>query len=338
MTNRPALRTFRALTGEFWAIAPDHLQALAAIALRQHAAASNTDAARTWQKRDYDLMAGPGAQRLPGAVRAYVVNGVAVLPITGPIFPRANMLTEMSGATSLAVLAADFQTALASNDVRAIQLIVDSPGGAVSGIASFAVDVARGANRKPVHAHVTGDAASAAYWIASAASRISVDRTSVVGSIGVVAARPKQVEPDGNGEVWIEIVSTNAPNKRPDPQAEDGLAEIRRSLDAIERVFTADVSRGRRVALSKVLADFGRGGVLIGAAARDAGMVDAVESRDAAMNALRLAMAGQSRARPSAGATTADERNRHRLAALAPSVRNQALANRLRLAELRRGR
>jgi ClpP class serine protease len=104
--------------------------------LRNHAAPEVEAAARDWQKRDYDLMAGPAAQRLAGSQRAYVVDGVAILPITGPIFPRANMMTEMSGATSISMLQNDYRAALDNADVGAIMLLVDSPGGQVPGIAA----------------------------------------------------------------------------------------------------------------------------------------------------------------------------------------------------------
>lgn len=278
-------RAFQALTAEPWAIEPSWLPLLAAIACRNHDSPA-VQAAEGWQKRDYEMMAGPGAQKLAGSERAYIVGGVAVLPITGPIFPRANKMTEMSGATSVTMLQNDFRAALNTPDVGAILLLIDSPGGAVSGINSFADTVAAGALVKHVVAHVSGTAASAAYWIAAAAKEISAERTGIVGSIGVVAAVPKQVAQDGDGWLDVEIVSTNAPNKRPDPTTEDGAAEIRGTLDAIEQQFIADVARGRGVGVDKVIADFGRGGVKVGGAAKSAGMIDRVQSYEATLGAM----------------------------------------------------
>ena len=285
-------RAFRALTGEPWAIEPSWLGLLAAIASRNYTA-PEIESSRDWRRRDYDLMAGPNAQRLPGAQRAYAVDGVAVLPVVGPIFPRANMMTEMSGATSVAVLQNDYRAALDNTEIGAIMLLVDSPGGAVSGIASFADAVAAGAKKKRTVAHAVGTAASAAYWIMASAAEITVDRTAMLGSIGVVATVPKQVEPDSEGDIYFEIVSSNAPNKRPDPAAEDGRGEIIGSLDAIERHFIADVARGRNVTTDKVISDFGRGGVKVGADAVRAGMADRVQSQEATLNALRREVANQ---------------------------------------------
>jgi ClpP class serine protease len=285
-------RAFQALTAEPWAIEPSWLPLLAALAQRNHTA-PEVEAAKGWQARDFDLMAGPGAQRLPGSQRSYVVDGVAIIPITGPIFPRANMMTEMSGATSITTLMADYRSALANNEIGAVVLLMDTPGGAVSGINSFADAVAAGNKQKPTVAHVTGAAASAGYWIASSAGEISIERTGMVGSIGVVAALSKQVEPDSDGMIEVEIVSSNAPNKRPDPTSEAGSAEVRSMLDAIETLFIADVAKGRNVSTDAVVAGFGGGGVKIGAAAKSAGMVDKVQSQEATINGMRRMVANQ---------------------------------------------
>lgn len=280
-------RALYALGSEIWAIDPSWIPLMALIAQRS-SAYSNLLESREWVKRDHLAMAGPGAQKLAGAHRAYVIDGVGVLPITGPIFPRANLLTEVSGATSLAMLQRDHLLLLADKSVRAVMLLIDSPGGAVSGIADFAQRVALGGARKETRAFVMGSAASAAYWIASAASHISVDRTASLGSIGVVVVVPKQVEADQDGVVYVDVVSSNAPNKRPDPHSAEGTDVIRGALNAIEGVFVGDVAKGRGVPISKVRSAFGQGGVLIGVDAVKVGMADKVESQSAAMNALRL--------------------------------------------------
>lgn len=287
-------RVFSAITAEPWAITPDALQNLARIAMR-HEMPDASKGEPEFQKRDYVLMAGPGAQRLAGASRAFVVDGVAVLPVTGPIFPRANMMTEMSGATSITMLLNDYRIALENKDVGAIMLLMDTPGGAVSGINSFADAVAAGTKKKMTVAHVAGAAASAGYWIASSTSEIAIERTGMVGSIGVVSGVPKQVEPDGDGEMTIEIVSTHAPKKRPDPESEDGRTEIVAMLDAIEQQFIADVARGRKVSTEKVIADFGQGGIKVGKDAVSAGMADKVQSQEATLNSLRKMVANNRR-------------------------------------------
>lgn len=284
------MRVFNALTAEPWAIMPSSLQTMVAI-LQRHNMPDATKEAPEYAKRDLELMAGPGAQRLAGTSRTFLIDGVAVLPITGPIFPRANMMTEYSGATSISMLTDDYRRALASEEVGAILLMIDSPGGAVSGISAFADIVAAGTKKKDTTAFVAGTAASAAYWIAASAKEIVIDDTGIVGSIGVVAAMPKQVEPDANGELWVEIVSTNAPNKRVDPTSEEGHTEIVSTLDALEKIFIGSVAKGRGTTAAKVKSDFGAGGVRVGADAVTIGMADRVSTYDATLTALRRQVA-----------------------------------------------
>ncbi|WP_275787699.1 S49 family peptidase [Pararhizobium gei] len=270
-----------------WAIEPTWLPRLAALAQRDNGSPTVREV-QPWQKRDYEHMAGPGATKLTGGHRASLVDNVAIIPVMGPIFPRANMMTEMSGATSCNMLAIDLAAAINNNsEVGAILLLVDSPGGAVTGIADFANKVAEAARIKPVMAYVQGQACSAAYWIASAASEVAVDRTAVVGSIGVVVATARQVAAGQSGYLDVEIVSTNAPNKRPDLGANEGVAEVRRTLDALERIFIADVARGRKVTASQVVEKFGKGGLMVGLEAKSAGMVDRVQTLEFTMQGLR---------------------------------------------------
>ena len=269
-----------------WAIEPSWLSRLAALAQRDHSHPSVREA-QPWQKRDYEHMAGPGASKLNGTQRTSLVDGVAVLPVSGPILPYANFMTEMSGASSCAVMGNDLAVAVRSNEVGAILLLVDSPGGAVTGVSDLARRVAEASRVKPVMAYVPGSCCSAAYWIASQASEIAVDPTAVIGSIGVVVAQTKQVRPDSAGYIQIEVVSSNAPNKRPDVTEEAGLAEVRGTLDALEKLFIADVARGRKVTPSQVVERFGKGGLKIGMNAKTAGMVDRVQTFDFTMNGMR---------------------------------------------------
>lgn len=290
----------RALTTMFWAMDPGYLLLMAQIARESRAQRTERRDQETWTRREIDAYAGPPARRMEGARYAAITSdGVAILPVFGPIFPRANMMTEMSGGTSAAMLQADYQLALANPDVAAILLLVDSPGGAAVGVNALADAIWAGRRQKLTVAHASGAMASAAYWIGSQAAEITAERTSVIGSIGVAAAVPKQVQPDAAGEITVDIVSSNAPNKRPDPASQEGEAEILGMLDGIEAAFIADVARGRNVTATKVKQDFGQGGVKLGQhpdPARDAvqaGMIDRVQSYDTVYRALARQVANK---------------------------------------------
>lgn len=258
-----------------WAILPEYLEAIEAIAMRALEHPSVLQVAADGHQERYATALAMMGERVPGTRTATIRDGVGCIPIFGPIFPRSSLMT-LSGATALDAVAADLRALQATRDVRRILMVVDSPGGAVDGVQQFSRLVAQ--SDKPVFAHVEGTGASAAYWIASQAREISTDPTARVGSIGVAMSTAVQEGPDISGRRQFDIVSTNAPNKRPDLSTDEGRATVRETLDAIEEIFIADVARGRGVTEATVKRDYGAGGTKTGKQAKAAGMIDRVEA------------------------------------------------------------
>lgn len=224
-----------------------------------------------------DRMGDPAAletrtgMRLDNSRTVSVRNGVAIIPVVGPVFRYANLFTEISGATSTQVLATDLQTALDDPKISAIILNIDSPGGVAAGINELADQIHAARDRKRIVAYIGGTGASAAYWIASAASEIVIDETALAGSIGVVVEAVVGGE-EGNGRKRYQIVSRNAPNKRVDLSTEEGRAKVGETVDAMGDVFVAKVARNLGVEPERVpeMGDFG--GLRVGAAAVESGL------------------------------------------------------------------
>jgi ClpP class serine protease len=272
-----ALAVIAAIRATPWAIVPEYLEAIEAIAARCLDAevlarlAEDGHAARLDQARVAVAAVG---QPMPGAQSATIRDGVAVVPMLGTIFPRANLIGASTGGTSLDALMHDLRLAERTEAVDRIVLMVDSPGGVVASLGE-AADGIRLA-QKPVTAFVSGMGASAAYWLASQAREVVMDRSASVGSIGVVATMSRQEGPDQNGRRAYEVVSSGAPMKRPDVTTEEGRAAIQADVDAIEAVFVADVAAGRGVSVERVRADFGRGAMVPAARAVSLGMADRI--------------------------------------------------------------
>lgn len=269
-------RVLAAIRSQPWAIMPEYLDAIEAIALRAlDNPAIATIEGDSHQQRMAEAIAEMGAP-MPGTRSVAIRQGVASMPLFGPIFPRANMMTDMSGATSLATLAADLRKAEASPDVRNILIVADSPGGQITDVRAFAALIA--ASSKPVTVFVSGMCCSAAYHICSQASEIIADPFALVGSIGIAMSSSYQEAPDSNGNRLVTVVSSNAIDKRLDLSTDEGQAKVRAMLDGIEDVFLADVARGRGVPVSTVKQNFGRGGTMSARQAKEAGMIDRVEA------------------------------------------------------------
>ena len=262
---RPA-NAFDLLAAQPWAMLPAMLETMSAIARREG--------------EPLEALEARLGRPLQNTRTVSLRDGVAVVPVVGPIFRYANLLTQVSGATSLDVLATEFTSALDNPQVDAIVLAIDSPGGQAAGMAEFA-QLIRGAG-KPVTAYVDGAAASAAYWIAAAADRVVLSKTAEVGSIGAVVAIDTGRSRDG----VMEIVSSQSPKKRPDVTTETGRSQIQARLDALAQVFVDDVAAYRGVSVDTVLADFGQGDMRMGAAAVALGMADEVSTLDAVIAGL----------------------------------------------------
>lgn len=208
-------------------------------------------------------------------------GGVAVIPVTGPLFRHANLLTAICGATSYELLAQDFNKALNDPSVSAILFDVDSPGGEVNGCSELADMIYNARGKKPIIAYASGSCCSGAYWIASACDKILAADTAILGSIGVVSIFEKD---DDNKTV--EIVSSQSPNKRPDIETEEGKAKIQEHVDALAEVFINKVSAYRDISPKEVITNFGGGDVFVGQNAVRVGLADSLASFEAIISDL----------------------------------------------------
>lgn len=220
------LNAFRKLCSEPWAITPEMLQVMINITRREHSPLSvhDIEALRREMGRPAD-----------GTQNSFIRGSVGVIPIYGPMFGKADMFTEISGATSTERVAQDLTRMAADPRVESVILDMDTPGGEVRGISELADYIK--AYPKPIKAYVSAMACSAGYWLASAANEIVTDKTSTLGSVGVVLAVPGKDETDP----YIEFVSSNAALKRPDPESEAGKSAIQSYVDKLGLLFENSV-------------------------------------------------------------------------------------------------
>lgn len=260
-----------------WAMEPSYLELLLSIANREG--------------EGPEAVAARLGRPLDNTRTVEIRDGVAIVPVTGPIFRRANMFSDVSGPgmTSVQVLAKDFREALENPNVKAILLDVDSPGGEANGIHEFAAMIRDARGKKPICAYVGGMGASAAYWIASAADEIVADETAMVGSIGTVMAVHA---PDAESARQIEIVSSQSPNKRPNVGTKEGRSLYQKRVDDNAAIFVSSVAANRNVTEEQVLTKFGKGAVLIAKEALAVGMIDSIGSLEGTIARLATVDAG----------------------------------------------
>lgn len=208
-----------------------------------------------------------------------VVNGVAVIPITGVLNKNDAFMAWLYDGMTMAGIARTYQMAVDDPSVNSVILYVDSPGGTVDGTQELANIIYNGKKGKQVIAYSDGMIASAAYWIASAADKIYISGDTVeVGSIGVVATHIDISKQDEKfGEKWTEI--TAGKYKRiasaHEPLSDEGRQSIQEQVDHIYTVFVGEVARNRNISEDQALA-MADGKIFIGKNAVEVGLVDGV--------------------------------------------------------------
>lgn len=252
------LMALQFLASQAWALPPTMLADMEAIARRE------------LQAGRWEALTAQDGESLKAAPMVEVRDGVALIKVRGVVSRYASWMHDICGGTSTEALAKSLSASIEDPKVRALVLWIDSPGGQVNGLNELAEMIYAARGRKKIVAYVGGQACSAAYWLASACSEVVIDATAELGSVGTVAGF--RILPPVDGEQRIEIVSSNAPNKRLDPTSKEGQAAVQIIVDDLEGVFLDAVARNMAVTRDKVLADYGRGGTFIGAKAVKQGM------------------------------------------------------------------
>jgi signal peptide peptidase SppA len=199
-------------------------------------------------------------------------------------------MSWLFGGEGLDRFSLKFNAALQNQEVHSIVLDIDSPGGNISGVSEVSRMVRAARGQKDITAYASGDMCSAAYWIGSAADSIFASPTSKLGSIGVIASAVDDKERMKREGIEIHnVVSENAPKKNLKISTKEGKESLQSIVNAIEDVFIADVSNNRGVKRQTVISNYGQGGVIVGAAAVEAGLADGISSMEDVIDMLQLA-------------------------------------------------
>jgi protease-4 len=214
---------------------------------------------------------------------------IAFVRASGPIV-RGSGLAGRIGADDMAMALGD---AIDDDEVRAILLRVDSPGGSAVASETIARQVRRAiAAGKPVIVAMGNAAASGGYWMSMEATKIVAQPGTLTGSIGVIAGKPvlaglwdrldvtwERLPAAANADMW----SLNA------PYSPTGKARLDHLLDGIYASFKDGVVQGRKLPPEKVEA-IAKGRVWAGSDALGIGLIDELGGLYEARQATRVAL------------------------------------------------
>lgn len=274
---------------QLWAIAPRHIEAGVSVS---RASRDNRNATQTARRGE---PYGNGSfMRRSGSV--------AIVPIMGPLVARMHY-----AYWSYDEVIRDIRMAAEDGTIDAILLDIDSPGGMVANVEAATAAIREAASLKPMTAHVGGIGASAAYWLAAAAGDVSAAPSSLVGSVGCLI---RYLDIEGIftrlGARVVEVVAEHSPNKRLDPNSEEGRAELQAIADDGGEMFLEGLMSSRGVSRETLLEKYGQGMVFPARAALGRGMIDRIESFEESLAGL-AARAGEPNRAATATATPSQE-------------------------------
>lgn len=203
---------------------------------------------------------------------------IAVIPIRGTIGQHRS--SDFWADTSTETVAGQIGSMMGNPSIGAVVLDIDSPGGIVYGTPELAETIrnARGSG-KPIYALANGQAASAAYWIGSAADKFFVTPSGEVGSIGVWNMHADMSVALEQAGIEMTLVSAGKHKVEGHPFApleDEARAEMQQSVDRYHEMFLADVALGRGEKKTVVREAYGQGRMLGADAAKRVGMVDGI--------------------------------------------------------------
>lgn len=211
-----------------------------------------------------------------------MAEGVAVIRLVGGI---TKGMSKFGGTSTIQTRRA-LRQAVADETIMSILLAIDSPGGQVAGVQELADEVLRTQQSKPVAAYIEDLGASAAYWIASQAGRITANRGAEVGSIGVFAVLEDLSGMAEREGVHVRVVSTG-PYKGlgvPGTPVTPALVDmVQQRVDEIGAFFFAAVQTGRNLSTTR-LANVTDGRSWLATEAQQLGLIDGIESFEEAVS------------------------------------------------------
>ncbi len=218
------------------------------------------------------------------SVKQYWTENVTKPRVTVPVVRLSGVVGSFGGwprGLSLVAAAPALERAFKMRRAPAVALVVNSPGGSAvqANLIYTRIRELADLHKKPVHVFVEDVAASGGYWMALAGDDIYVDASSIVGSIGVVAAGFGFVDAIGKIGVERRIYTAGDRKRLLDPfepvQTED-LEHLKGLQADIHAAFIAHVRNRRGTALKEDQTDLFSGLFWTGARALEYGLIDGI--------------------------------------------------------------
>ncbi|EMY2016409.1 S49 family peptidase, partial [Salmonella enterica] len=225
-----------------------------------------------------------------------VVNGIAVLPVSGTLVHKLGGMRPFSGMTGYDGITARLQQAMDDPEVKGVLLDIDSPGGQAAGAFDCADMIYRLGQQKPIWALMNDVACSGAMLLASACSRRLVTQTARIGSVGVVMAHTSyagQLEQEGV-EITLLYSGKHKTDLNPYQALPDDVrADYQQRMDDTRQMFSEKVAQYTGLSVDAVMAT--EAAIYDGQAGIDVGLADEMINAADAISVMAAALKNNSK-------------------------------------------
>ena len=214
------------------------------------------------------------------------VGNTAVVNIQGPLIQGDAGFMRFFGITGYDNIREAVAAAIADEEVKSIMLNIDSGGGQVAGVSDTAKFLLEAGKQKPITTYSDGQMASAAYWLGSTGSHLTVSDTTEAGSIGVLvmhAERSAQLAQDGVKVTVVRAGKYKASTNSVEPLSDIGRASLENQVNHLYTPFLEHTASMRGMTPEVADQKIAQGKVFIGSQGLDVGLVDKVGTYEEAL-------------------------------------------------------
>jgi len=214
--------------------------------LQQMASADVAEQSGAWAERKNDLSMNYG-QGSPRTEKPFAfAAGKAIIPIHGSLINRFS--ASWGFVTGYNFIRAQLDAAMADDDVDGVIYDVNSFGGHAANCMETSEYIRKASQVKPSMALVDSYAFSAAYALASAATKMYSIKSGDVGSIGVVATHVSYEKMLADVGLKITFITAGAHKVDGNPYqdlSDEAKAGMQRNIDSAYEDFVAQVALNR---------------------------------------------------------------------------------------------
>lgn len=232
------------------------------------------------------LASGPSVQTRPKSSKPPQAN-LAQIEIRGMMTKNGSSLSD-AGSTTL--IRQEIRAAMKNPDIDGVLILIDSPGGTVSGQFELASDLESLSNAKPTITLFEDQGTSAALWAGVMSSKVYANTEhAMIGSLGTYMGLydySGMAEQKGIKPVLIRTGDLKGAGFPGTEITDEQKANLQAWVDQAHSAFSSTLQRRRNLSKEQ-MAELSKGGIYSAKAAMKLGLIDGIRDYPAAVAELR---------------------------------------------------